>query len=43
MVMMMKHKEMEVHPLAFLTSLLAGGLVSLIHVGESPHFPLQRD
>jgi len=35
-MMMMIHKEMEVHPLAFLTSPLAGGLVSLIHAGESP-------
>jgi len=40
MVMMMTHKEMEVHPLAFLTSPLAGGVVSPIHVGESPQFPL---
>lgn len=42
-MMLMMHKEMEVHPLAFLTSPLAGSVVSLIHVAESPQFPLQRD
>jgi hypothetical protein len=40
MMMTTMHKEIEVHPLAFLTPPLAGGVVSPIHVGESPQFPL---
>jgi len=37
--MMMMHMEMDVHPLAFLTSPLAGGLVSLIMCWRKPPFP----
>jgi len=42
-MMMMMHKEMEVYSLAFLISPLAGGVVSLKHVGEGPQFQLWRD
>jgi hypothetical protein len=41
--MMVMHKEMEVQLHAFLTSPLVGGAVSLMQIGKSPQFPLERD